>query len=213
MGYHYKESGHGCWDILLTTKKGQEEGHLPKGVVILTGFQYADPDYRNWMKEIESSGRYHVSVAKHCDDEDELTHLSKNGYVNRFGFFLSETDPFEESVEDIEIEHGNWFQRKNVIDYKKFIDDYFDNHPVLYSEREKKLIEDIESAIAFYISSDEELEMDLIDGGWYPCCYKNGQSNVLTAYKNDPLITEDEAEEQNVDLEKVFNHCNVYHCG
>ena len=33
MGYHYKESGHGCWDILLTTKKGQEEGHLPKGVV------------------------------------------------------------------------------------------------------------------------------------------------------------------------------------
>ena len=51
MGYHYKESGHGCWDILLTTKKGQAEGHLPKGVVILTGFQYADPDYRNWMKE------------------------------------------------------------------------------------------------------------------------------------------------------------------
>lgn len=213
MGYHYKESGHGCWDILLMTKKGQEEGHLPKGVVVLTGFQYADPDYRNWMKEIENSGRYHVSVAKHCDDEDELTHLSQNGYVNRFGFFLSETDPFEESVEDIEIEHGDWFQRKNVIDYKKFIDDYFDNHPVLYSEREKKLIEDIESAIAFYISSDEELEMDLIDGGWYPCCYKNGHSTVLVAYKNDPLITEDEAEEQNVDLEKVFNHCNVYHCG
>lgn len=76
MGYHYKESGHGCWDILLTTKKGQEEGHLPKGVVVLTGFQYADPDYRNWMKEIESSGRYHVSVAKHCDDEDELMILS-----------------------------------------------------------------------------------------------------------------------------------------
>ena len=87
------------------------------------------------------------------------------------------------------------------------------NHQALYSERKKKLIEDIESAIAFYISSDEELEMDLIDGGWYPCCYKNGQSNVLVAYKNNPLITEDEAEEQNVDLEKVFNHCNIYHCG
>lgn len=172
MGYHYKESGYGCWDILLTTQKGQEEGNLPKGVVILTGFQYADPDYRNWMKEIESSGRYSVSVAKHCDDENELTHLSKNGYVNRFGFFLSETDPFKESEENIEIKQGTWFQRKNVKDYKKFIDDYFDNHPITFTEREKKLIEDIESAIAFYISSDEELEMDLIDGGWYPCCYK-----------------------------------------
>lgn len=106
MGYHYKESGYGCWDILLTTQKGQEEGNLPKGVVILTGFQYADPDYRNWMKEIESSGRYSVSVAKHCDDENELTHLSKNGYVNRFGFFLSETDPFKESEENIEIKQG-----------------------------------------------------------------------------------------------------------
>lgn len=72
-----KNQGMACWDILLTTQKGQEEGNLPKGVVILTGFQYADPDYRNWMKEIESSGRYSVSVAKHCDDENELTHLSK----------------------------------------------------------------------------------------------------------------------------------------
>lgn len=213
MGYHYKESGYGCWDILLTTQKGQEEGNLPKGVVILTGFQYADPDYRNWMKEIESSGRYSVSVAKHCDDENELTHLSKNGYVNRFGFFLSETDPFKESEENIEIKQGTWFQRKNVKDYKKFIDDYFDNHPIIFTEREKKLIEDIESAIAFYISTDEELEMDLIDGGWYPCCYKNGQSNVLTAYVNAPLITEEEVKKENVDIKKAFDYCDVFYCG
>ena len=32
-------------------------------------------------------------------------------------------------------------------------------------------------------------------------------------YKNDPFITENEAAEQNVDLKKVINHCNVYHCG
>lgn len=76
------------------------------------------------------------------------------------------------------------------------------NHPVLYLEREKKLIEDIESTIAFYIYGDEELEMDLIDGGWYPCCYKNGQSNVLAAYKNASLISEDAAEEQNVKSRK-----------
>ena len=211
MGYHYKESGNRGWDVLLTTKKGQEEGNIPKGVVILTGFQYADPDYQKWMAEINSSGRYHVSVAKHCYDERELTHLSKEGGVNRFGFFISEVDPFEDSKEDIEIEHGNWFQRKNVIDYKRFIDDYFGNHPITFTDREKKLIKDIESTIAFYISSNEELEMDLIDGGWYPCRYKNGQSNVLAAYANAPLITEDETE--NVDLKKVFDYCNVYYCG
>ena len=42
---------------------------------------------------------------------------------------------------------------------------------------------------------------------------KNSQSNVLAAYKNDPFITENEAAEQNVDLKKVINHCNVYYCG
>ena len=42
---------------------------------------------------------------------------------------------------------------------------------------------------------------------------KNGQANVLAANINDSLTTEDEAEEQNVSLEKVFDHFDVYHCG
>ena len=42
MGYHYRESGDNGWDILVVTKKGMEEGGLPKGIILLTGILYAE---------------------------------------------------------------------------------------------------------------------------------------------------------------------------
>lgn len=44
MGYHYRESGDNGWDILVVTKKGMEEGGLPKGIILLTGILYAMKD-------------------------------------------------------------------------------------------------------------------------------------------------------------------------
>lgn len=87
MGYHYKESGKSGWDVLIVTKKGMEEGGLPNGFVLLTGTMYSDRTCKKWLDDIRNSGILHVSVAKHCDNETVMTHISPNGCVNRFGFF------------------------------------------------------------------------------------------------------------------------------
>ena len=76
MVYNYRESGYGRCDYLIVTKKGKEEGRLPDGIVILTGQLYADPEFKAWLSTAEEKG-YHVFVAKHCENERELTHISK----------------------------------------------------------------------------------------------------------------------------------------
>lgn len=83
------------------------------------------PDlHRSIANDVRASGIIHVSVAKHCDKETELTHISKDGFVNRFGFFLSKEDPFKPGQQDIDIESG-WFRRQTVLDYKKFTETFF----------------------------------------------------------------------------------------
>ena len=103
-----------------------EEGGLPKGIILLTGILYAERNGagRKWINDVRASGIIHVSVAKHCDKETELTHISKDGFVNRFGFFLSKEDPFKPGQQDIDIESG-WFRRQTVLDYKKFTETFF----------------------------------------------------------------------------------------
>lgn len=113
MGYNYRESGYGRCDYLIVTKKGKEEGRLPDGIVILTGQLYADPEFKAWLSTAEEKG-YHVFVAKHCENERELTHISKNGFVNRFGFFITKANMFEHGDSDYDIGSGSWFRRKNA---------------------------------------------------------------------------------------------------
>lgn len=119
MGYHYKESGYAGCDFLIVTKKGMEEGGLPRGIVFLTGMCYAYPEFRNWLNgECERNG-YYIFQAKHCDDEKELTHISRNGFVNRFGYFITKEDMFSGNRPDYDIAKGQWFTRKHVSSYEE----------------------------------------------------------------------------------------------
>ena len=114
MGYHYKESGYGGCDYLVGTKKGMEEGGIPKGIIFLTGQRYGDPNFRNWLEEKKWNNKYFIFPAKHCDDENELTHISEYGFVNRFGYFVTTENMFENGNSDYDIGKGDWFKRKNV---------------------------------------------------------------------------------------------------
>lgn len=58
-------------------------------------------------------------VAKHCENERELTHISKNGFVNRFGFFITKANMFEHGDSDYDIGSGSWFRRKNAPTFKE----------------------------------------------------------------------------------------------
>lgn len=78
-----------------------------------------------------------------------------------------------------------------------------------FNEREQKLIEQIENADVL-VASSNELEIDLINGAWFPCEYNGNQSIPMI---EKPLITEEEIEECNVDIYEVFNYCHVAWCG
>lgn len=80
-----------------------------------------------------------------------------------------------------------------------------------FNNRELKLINDIEDAER-YISGDNDLEMNLHDGGWYAHEY-NGNESIPLKNFDKPLITEDEINEEDVDVHKVFNYCDVFYCG
>lgn len=117
MGYHYKPSGYSGCDFLVVTKKGMTEGGLPKGIVFLTGMMYSDKEFCKWMKEDSKEG-LHVYVAKHCDDENVLTHISKKGFVNRFGYFVTKKDMFAIDDSDYDVAKGCWFTRKHVENFQ-----------------------------------------------------------------------------------------------
>ena len=83
---------------------------------------------------------------------------------------------------------------------------------VKFNKREIQLIEDILSAES-YVSGNNDLEMDFYNGGWYAHEYNGDESRPLDSYSTNPLITENEIEEEDVNEYAVFDYCNVYYCG
>ena len=115
MSYHFKSSGYPGEDYLIVTKKGKEEGKLPNGIILLGGLMYCNMDFRNWIREAERNG-YYIYPAKHCEDLNEITHISEFGFVNRIGFFITKEPLFVHSHEAIMIGQS-WFVRKHATDF------------------------------------------------------------------------------------------------
>lgn len=122
MGYHYRDSGYGYCDCLITTKNGETEGGLPKGIVILTGTLYSDPSFKHWLKENEKTKEYHVYCAKHCENENEFTHITEFGRVNRFGFFITKEDAFANDNSCYDIGKGCWLKRIHVNSFREALE-------------------------------------------------------------------------------------------
>lgn len=93
------------------------------------------------------------------------------------------------------------------------------------NENEQKFLELLKKANSF-VPGDCELEIDYIEtnagmslqgDGWYAMKYKEGSGaynlTEFQAYSNKPLITEDEANEQGIDVEKVINYYGCYYVG
>lgn len=81
-----------------------------------------------------------------------------------------------------------------------------------FNKRERKLIEDIKSAEQ-YVSENCELEMDFWNDGWYAYEYNGDESKSMDDFSTEPLITESEIQEENVDVYAVFDYCHVACCG
>lgn len=124
MGYHYRESGYGGCDFLITTAKGQKEGGLPIGIIIPGGVRFGDKKFDMWIQEQKD---FYIYPVKHSDtDQREVTHITKTGFVNRFGYFITKENLFANANTNyIDIIDGSWFTRKNARSYVKALKSVF----------------------------------------------------------------------------------------
>lgn len=112
MGYKFKDSGLNGIDVVVVTKKGETEGGLPKGVIIPIG-NYQIEERKHLLQRFEEEHRLNSYVAKHCDDENILTHIQPFSSVNRFGiFYTKEKMPDTDWCLDVAV--GSWVRRKTV---------------------------------------------------------------------------------------------------
>lgn len=141
MGYKFRSSGLSGMDLLITTKKGIEEGGLPKGIIIPIGYKH-----RPEVMSVINDPQYCVYVAKHCDDENVLTHIQANGIVNRFGWFVTKSEILSVKKEwTLDVGCSSWFKRVNVKNIS-YVEDFF---------KEKKRIPKMKKSDMEALSNEE----------------------------------------------------------
>ena len=113
--YKYREGNGGRISILVPTKKGLEEGGLPKGVIVPIGNTYV-PGRTKEMAEIVKENGLHTAMVMHLPEDESIVVSIRHPrhYVNRFGFFFSNEDIFANSDEDYDI--GNRCVTKKTIE-------------------------------------------------------------------------------------------------
>lgn len=115
MGYKYRQSGRPGIDIIITTKKGVEIGGLLPGVIIPIGYKFR-PDIVAFVRNTENN----VYIAKHCEDFNTVTHIQPGGIVNRFGWFITNSDVFSaRSNWTLDIGGPGWLRRITIQDIKE----------------------------------------------------------------------------------------------
>ena len=78
---------------------------------------------------------------------------------------------------------------------------------------EKKLASKL-IRISEKIPDGKELEMDLLDSGWYAYMYNGNEAVPINdKYREKPVITEKQARKKSIDVYKVFNHIGCSYCG
>lgn len=109
MSYTYRSSHKGI-DLIIPTKKGIEEGNLPKGAIIPIGYKN-----RQEVMDYVNSTSHGIYIAKHCDRTDVMTHVVPNGVVNVFGWYISSEEILSVKKDwSIDISDTGWFKRVTV---------------------------------------------------------------------------------------------------
>lgn len=113
MSYRYTESlssqyGKGL-DVLVPTDEGK--AGLFDCVIVPNLYKASRLGIIAWAKEKGLT----ISMAKHCDKENTLTHIrpGRRCMVNNFGLVLSKGDPFADGEKDYDVGNG-WLKRKTV---------------------------------------------------------------------------------------------------
>lgn len=115
MGYTYKPSGKNGIDLIVPTKKGMDEGGMPKGAIVPIGYKCM-PEVAAYIHNTD----YNVYKAKHCDKENVLTHIQPTGIVNLFGWYVTCMDILSVKPQwTLDVGGPGWFRRVTVHDIKE----------------------------------------------------------------------------------------------
>ena len=85
---------------------------------------------------------------------------------------------------------------------------------IKFNDAEKEFLEDLRTADS-YVPSGYELEIDREWNCWYAMKYSKeyGCAYPLDEYSSEPIITEAEALEKEVDVEKCLDYYGCYYVG
>lgn len=81
----------------------------------------------------------------------------------------------------------------------------------MLNNNEKKLIDIINEAKR-YVKG--ELELDCVDGEWYAMDYREelgGAFPIEAKQYDEPIITDEEAEEKGIDIIKCCDECGIFY--
>lgn len=81
----------------------------------------------------------------------------------------------------------------------------------MFNDNENEFIAMLEKAKR-YVKG--ELELDCFDGEWYAMDYREdlgGAIDIEAKQYNKPLITNEEAEKNGIDIIKCCNECDIYY--
>lgn len=83
----------------------------------------------------------------------------------------------------------------------------------MFNSNEKKFIEKINEAKRY---AKGELELDNFDGEWYAMDYREDFEcafPIEAEQYDEPLITDEEAEEKDIDIIKCCDECGIFYVG
>ena len=194
---------------------------IPNSFLLPYGFEKDTSDVAqhtvNFDEQLVTEGDFHFS-----DEKWEILkrELFMNGAEALEDFIGTELDKNleKDSIEKLLDEISDQMPDEELF---QFYSKYCLAEQVAKEQRIQKLLSDMDNA-QVYISNNNELEMDYFDdieingehkSGWFACRYDGHNSTLLLEFSDEPLITEVEVSEFDIDIRKLFNEHHIAYCG
>ena len=181
-------------------------------------------------KDTSNVVQYVINLDEQLVSEDDVKFFDERWETLKRELFMNGSEALEEFLGELD-ENLEKDTIENMLDeisaqmpdeeLFRFYIKYCLNNQVAKEQRIQKLVEDMDNA-QVYISSNDELEMDYFDdieingeheSGWFACRYDGHNSTVLQEFSDQPLITEDEISEFDIDIRKIFHDHHIAYCG
>lgn len=182
-------------------------------------------------KDTSDVAQHTVSFDEQLATEGDFHFSDEKWEILKRELFMNGTEALEEFLDNDIDENLEKDSIENMLDevagqmpdeeLYKFYSKYCLEHQVLCEQRKQQLIKAIDDAEA-YIPSSDELEIDFFDdieisgehkSGWFACRYDGHSSTLLLEFSDQPLITDDEVLDFDINVADVCDELGIAYCG